>query len=48
MALIFLFTGTLGVIGALSGYLFPAIRNVEEIMPDHNVEIEELVQSAQP
>ena len=39
MALIFVFTGILGIVGALSGYLFPAIRNVEDIMPDHDVEI---------
>lgn len=39
MALIFIFTGSLGIIGALSGYLFPIIRNVEDIMPDHDVEI---------
>jgi DHA3 family macrolide efflux protein-like MFS transporter len=35
MSLIFLITGVLGVVGALSGYLIPAIRNVEDIMPDH-------------
>jgi MFS family permease len=36
MSLIFIFTGILGLIGGLSGYLFPAIRNVEDILPDHD------------
>ena len=46
MAVIYLFTGVLGILGALSGYLFPAIRNVEEIMPDHDVDLEELAEGA--
>jgi len=37
MALIFIFAGLLGAFGGLSGYLFPFIRNVEDIMPDHDV-----------
>ena len=36
MALIYVFAGVLGAVGALSGYLIPAIRNVEDIMPDHD------------
>jgi MFS family permease len=39
MALIYLFTGILGIIGGLSGYLFPAIRNVEDILPDHGQDV---------
>lgn len=39
MALIFIFTGSLAIVGALSGYLFPIIRNVEDIMPDHDAQI---------
>jgi hypothetical protein len=36
MGLMFVFTGLLGAAVGLGGYLFPAIRNVEEIMPDHD------------
>ena len=39
IALIFLFAGILGVIGGLSGYLFPAIRNAEDILPDHGQDV---------
>jgi hypothetical protein len=35
MGLMFVFTGLLGAAVGLGGYLFPAIRNVEDIMPDH-------------
>jgi DHA3 family macrolide efflux protein-like MFS transporter len=46
MALIFVFTGLLGVIGGFSGYLFPAIRNVEDIMPDHDIDVSKLTEQA--
>jgi hypothetical protein len=36
MALIFIIFGILGAVGGLAGYLFPAVRNVEDIMPDHD------------
>jgi len=36
MALILVFTGILGAIGGVIGYLVPAIRNAESIMPDHD------------
>ena len=36
MGLMFVFTGLLGAAVGLGGYLFPAIRNVEDIMPDHD------------
>jgi hypothetical protein len=35
MALMFVFTGILAALTSLSGYAFPAIRNVETILPDH-------------
>jgi hypothetical protein len=35
MALIFVWTGILGVLASLGGYLFPAVRNAEVILPDH-------------
>lgn len=36
MAVMFLSTATLGCLMSLSGYLFPAIRNVETELPDHD------------
>jgi len=33
----FVFAGILGAFVALSGYLFPAVRNAEDLLPDHNV-----------
>jgi len=36
MALLFVFSGVLGAIVALAGYLFPAIREVETRLPDHD------------
>ena len=35
LSLMFVITGLLTAVVGLSGYLFPAIRNVEEILPDH-------------
>lgn len=35
MGLMFVLSGLLGVLIGLSGYIFPAIRNAEEILPDH-------------
>ncbi len=46
MALIFVITGSLGVIGGLSGYLIPVIRNAEDILPDHDVDVEALAREA--
>jgi MFS transporter, DHA3 family, macrolide efflux protein len=37
MGVMFVITGLLGVLVGFGGYLFPAIRNVEEILPDHEV-----------
>jgi len=36
MAVMFVFAGILGAMVALSGYLFPAVRNVEELLPDYD------------
>ena len=36
MAVMFLGTATLGCLMSLSGYLFPAIRNIETDLPDHD------------
>lgn len=36
MALIFVITGIGGMIIGLGGYLFPVIRNAEDILPDHD------------
>lgn len=35
MALIFVITSTLGVLVGLAGFAFPVIRNVEDLLPDH-------------
>ncbi len=36
MALMFVTTGILGTLIGLGGYAFPAVRNVEDILPDHD------------
>ncbi|MFC2095528.1 MFS transporter [Candidatus Bipolaricaulota bacterium] len=36
MSLIFVFTGALGILVGLGGYLFPAVRNAEDLLPDHD------------
>ncbi len=41
MALIILITGLLTVAAGFVGYAFPAIRNAEDILPDHKAEIAE-------
>lgn len=35
MALMFVVTGLIGVLVGFGGYLFPVIRNAEELLPDH-------------
>jgi MFS family permease len=37
MALIFLVTASLGTVAALAGYLFPIVRNIEILLPDHEM-----------
>jgi MFS family permease len=46
MALQFIGSGVLVALTALAGYLFPAIRDAEEILPDHEAVVEEV--AAQP
>jgi MFS family permease len=36
MALMFVFTGLLGALVGLGGYAFPAVRQVEDLLPDHD------------
>jgi len=36
MGLLFVFTGLLAALTGLSGYLFPVVRNAEDILPDHD------------
>lgn len=43
MALMFVVTGLVGVIVGFAGYLFPAIRNAENLLPDHEVALETAV-----
>lgn len=40
LALMMTLFGVLGVLVGLAGYLFPAIRNAEEILPDHVATVE--------
>jgi len=35
MGLMFVLTGVLGALVGLGGYLFPAVRNAEDLLPDH-------------
>lgn len=37
MALMFILFGSIGAAVGLGGYLFPAVRNAEDILPDHEV-----------
>lgn len=37
MGLLIIFCGLLGALVGLAGYFFPAIRNVEDILPDHEL-----------
>jgi DHA3 family macrolide efflux protein-like MFS transporter len=39
MALLFVVTGLLASLAGLGGYLFPAVRNAEDILPDHDAAI---------
>jgi len=41
MAMLMVISGTIGILGGLSGYLFPAIRNAETLIPDHTDDHEE-------
>ena len=36
MALMFVGAGLIAAVASLSGYAIPAVRNVEDILPDHN------------
>jgi MFS family permease len=40
MGLLFVFAGILGAAAALSGYLIPAVRQIETRLPDHDAHIE--------
>jgi hypothetical protein len=39
MSLTFIFTGLLAAAIGLGGYLVPAVRNAEDILPDHEVQV---------
>jgi hypothetical protein len=38
MALMFIIFGALGVLVGFGGYLFPDIRNAEDLLPDHHAD----------
>jgi MFS family permease len=46
MSVMFLIAGALGLMVGLSGYLFPAVRNAETILPDHEPVPEERVETS--
>ena len=49
MALMFIVIGILGMLAGLAGYVFPAVRNVETLIPDHQaIAAPEGEASAQP
>jgi len=39
MALLFVFSGILGVIAGSAGYLVPAVRRAEDLLPDHDAPV---------
>jgi DHA3 family macrolide efflux protein-like MFS transporter len=41
MALLFVVAGLLAALAGLGGYLFPAVRNAEDILPDHDAAVEQ-------
>lgn len=43
MALIFLVAGFMGATTSLGGYLFKAVRKVEDMIPDHDQALETVV-----
>jgi MFS family permease len=48
MAIMFVFAGILGALVALSGYLFPAVRNAEDLLPDHGAVVLEQARAEEP
>jgi len=42
MGLLFVVTGILAALAGLGGYLFPAVRNAEDILPDHDAVVAEV------
>ncbi len=47
MSLIFIITALLGTVVSLAGYLVPAIRNIEDILPDYDEEPELILDSTE-
>ena len=46
MSLMFVIAGALGMLVGLAGYAFPAVRNVEDLLPDHIAEGSSAAESA--
>jgi hypothetical protein len=46
MSLMFVTTGLMGVVVGLGGYAIPAIRNAEDILPDHDAALEPMPAAA--
>lgn len=47
MAVIFLVAGVLGSLSGIVGYFIPIIRNVEDLLPDHDLDVETLANERQ-
>ncbi len=47
MTVMMLLTGVIGMLIGMVGYLVPAIRNVETILPDHNYDVDSNTTSSQ-
>jgi predicted MFS family arabinose efflux permease len=45
MSLMFVIAGALGMLVGLGGYAFPAVRNVEDLLPDHVTEVSSTVEA---
>jgi len=45
MALMFIISGIIGALIGIGGYAFHAVRDAEEILPDHSREIQQLVEA---
>lgn len=45
MSLMFVLFGTIGALVGLGGYLFPAVRHAEDLLPDHEMGGETAVSS---
>ena len=48
MSLVFILAGVMGIAAGVGGYLIPAIRNAEGILPDHNAVVADSAEVGEP